>query len=308
MEGLTEVSAAMLGLAFQFLMEIGGTAANIMSGSGNSVFGQISAQLGKLVKNYMVLFQSLGYAISILFFMFALLNLITSEQLTLEQFIKKFCWLFVGIAVVSLSPMFLEKITEFGDAFTTMIVKNNLQLTNGDTDLAVNNMLKKALQTVVTDNPDYNEIQKLVFSLVMCLISVAIGLSLALVALVMLGIVYVIGFSWIIEKNVRGLFLPIGLSMFSDDGWRGAGGRYFRKFLAVCCNGAVIAFIGKITNGCIAIAYKVAFNDSLVKGTDFLTQFLPALLKSEVVVLGVAAAAITAMFKSQQIINDAFGA
>lgn len=308
MDGLTDVSADMLGLAFKFLSDIGGTAANIMSGSGNSAFGQISVQLSKLVQNYMMLFQSLGYAISIMFFMFALLNLITSEQLTLEQFIKKFCWLFVGIALVGLSPMFFEKITAFGDAFTTMIVQNRFELTGGSSDTALHDTLATALKTVIKDNPDYNEIQKLVFSLVMCLISVAIGLSLALVALVMLGIVYVIGFSWIIEKNVRGLFLPIGLSMFSDEGWRGAGGRYFRKFLAVCCNGAVIAFIGKITNGCIAIAYKVAFTNGLSDGNSFLGDFLPALLKSEVVVLGVAAAAIAAMFKSQQIVNDTFGA
>ena len=40
------------------------------------------------------------------------------------------------------------------------------------------------------------------------------------------------------------MFFPIAMGLMSDDGWRGAGGRYLKKFLAVCCQSAVLVVIG----------------------------------------------------------------
>jgi hypothetical protein len=111
-------------------------------------------------------------------------------------------------------------------------------------------------------------------------------------------VTYFIAFSRIIELCVRGAFLPIGLSLMSDDGWHGAGGRYLKKFIAIVCQGAVLVAIAQIT-GKIMEAFM----------TNIMTNFtLGNATSSILMMVCIGIACVSVMFKSIGITNDIFGA
>lgn len=300
-ETILEYAAGLLSMSTDLLTDIGDSAANILSTSSTSVFGRISLALHDTAVYLTPALQGVGYGIAIMFFLFNLLNLITSDQLTLEQFIKKFCWLFVGIAVVALAPNFFDKCVEFGDAFTTLITGQKFTVPTDATEDFTGKVYEAFCASVSGDG-----IPAFVGAIICFIIAAAIGLSLALASAILVALVYVVGFQRLLRLNIRGAFLPIGLALFSDEGWRGAGGRYFRSFLSVCCQGAVIAIIGKVTTGCIQIAYNFAFAKSIVN-QDFLKLFVN-LLSAETIVIGVAVASVAMLFESQRVIADVFGA
>lgn len=82
----------------------------------------------------------------------------------------------------------------------------------------------------------------------------AMGLSMEMVLLmffriVSFGITVAVIFivlTRIMELYVRGAFLPVAAAMMSDDGWRGSGGRYFRKLLSLATQNAVVLVIANV--------------------------------------------------------------
>jgi hypothetical protein len=123
-------------------------------------------------------------------------------------------------------------------------------------------------------------------------------IGIELVMLVMEVITWMLAFTRLLEICVRGMFLPIGLSLMSDDGWHGAGGRYLKKFIAVVCQSAVLIAIAKITTLILTSA-----------ATGMVTNLnMSTIIQSLLVMVMVAIACVSVMFKSVGICNDIFGA
>lgn len=305
---IAEIIATLYDCAIMLLSDVGYAAADIMNKDGESILGQASSLIEEAVGNFMPSLQGIGYGISIMFFLFNFLNMVTTDNLTLEQFIKKFCWLFVGIALVSLAPTFYEKIIQFGDAFTKMIADKTFGPTENEASSIINKVLQDAF-------PDKISIADTLIYICTLIVSILIPLLMILGAVVLYVIVYIIAVTRALELNVRGAFLPIGLSLFSDEGWRGAGGRYLRKFFAVAAQGAGIAMIGKVMGGLINFSFSASLKDISVNNGNVITgdvitllQTTVGLLKGTIVAIGIGCACVMAMFKVQQIISDVFGA
>ena len=118
-----------------------------------------------------------------------------------------------------------------------------------------------------------------------------------------------------LEIIIRGAFLPLGIAALAEDGWRGAGGRYFKRLFALMLQASLILFIS------LAISF---IRDSMLKnmidglygsttGTvmesfgSFGVAILAPLI-STLFILAVTVAGIAAMFKSIQMANDIVGA
>lgn len=120
-------------------------------------------------------------------------------------------------------------------------------------------------------------------------------------------LVYVIAFTRLIELCARGCFIPIAAGLVSDDGWRGAGGRYFRKFLAICSQSAILVVIGKIAS----YALGTIGNSILTNLPSLVTAGTMGILNiggQLAIMIGIGIAMVSVMFKSIGIVNDAFGA
>lgn len=105
------------------------------------------------------------------------------------------------------------------------------------------------------------------------------------------------------EMSVRASFMPIAFALLADDGWRGAGGRYIRKYLAICCQSVVLCMIG----GLHSIAFNkliLVFNTNIAEGGAADGSVPGAML----FMFGLSFATISLMFKSIGIVNDVFGA
>ena len=304
---ISELVASLFGAAIDLLSSIGLMASDILNTDGTTFISEIDNLLSKAIEAFMPSLQGIGYGIAIMFFLFNFLNMVTTDNLTLEQFIKKFCWLFVGIAMVSLAPTFFNKIIQFGDAFTKMVAKNTF-LHPGD---GVN--IKQIDALLVDTLPEKVDDSLLFMYMGLMVVCIIIPLIIMIGSAIIYGVIYVIAFTRILEINVRGAFLPIGLSLFSDECWRGAGGRYLRKFLAIACQGAGIAMIGQVMSSAISLAFSYSISaieppDTLLDEATLFLEMTVELLKAGTISLAIAAACVMAMFKAQQIISDVFGA
>ena len=247
-----------------------------------SVSSAMDAIINLMTGTLMDLFQSLGFAIAMLFFIIALVDLSSSDRLTMEFFIKFFSKFVLAIFMISEAPQIvigcinlgngicnlLSDVEEVGEFLTWETVYNSVRETLNDRGTGI----IAGIKNVVAGLP---------------------VLIISLVGLALKAIVYVIAFSRIFELGVRGSFLPVAMGLMSDDGWKGSAGRYIKKFMAVCSQGAVIVMIGYLFK---AIAGY------------FIKDFVATLAVGDLVMMiGVSVACISVMFKSLGFINDVFG-
>lgn len=290
-------------LAPMFLLEqVGAVTTAAVSFSGNSAMGTIATALNTGIKSFMPTIMSLAYLITFMFFLLGLIDLCISERLTFEAFVKQFAFLALGWGAIYFSPEVYDAIFKFGNAFSTFIGSTfnpGLSGSNPNTytalDSALTNLLSQGNMTWV----------------ILLLLSTIITPITLLISAGLLVVIYVISFSRLIEIAVRGCLMPIGFSLLSEDGWRGAGGRFFKKMLALCCQGGAIAMIGKIIEGIVLIVQKDAFTQLSVDIADGVFEayknFVIGIISGEVIVVGAAVAGIAILFKSLQLINEAFG-
>lgn len=307
-EIMCEVTASLYTAPIDLLKSIGTIAAETTSSTSNgTLISQISDQLKSATSAFIPTLQSLGFALVICFFIIQLIELTMSERLTLELFMKSFAKVGVGIGLVFAAPNIYTLLIEFADAFTSDIAGVNYSIT------ATNKLDQLAIDSIIKDIMT-NYCANTASSIWIALLAVGVlcAIIVSLVAAILIVIVYVINITRIIELNIRGCLLPIGFALLADDGWRGAGGRYIRKFLAVAAQGAALALVGKITSGILDLASNEMFTSltelSNLGTLDGLGILVSTLLGGFAVMLAAGVASIGAMFKSQQIINDAFGA
>ena len=297
-----DMASTLYGLVISAVNWVGSTAANETTGG---IMGILQTYLKEGVRTGMLGLQSFGYAICTMFFLIQLLELAMSEQFTLEYFIKYFSKLVVGYIAVFYAPEIYDKLVDLGNALAD-IVKDITLLSEYDgptVDIqeALYNTFDQTTQTAGAGAA----VLLLVFSILMIV-------PMLLAALCEFVIVYIILATRLFEMAIRGLFLPVAMALLSDDGWKGSGGRYLKKFLAICAQGSVLVLIGKLstmaqTYATIAQAQGLGQASPATTTGEALLIILDS-VKILCVAVAIAAAAISIMFKSINVVNDVFGA
>lgn len=257
------------------------------------VTAKVQAGLTSAASNVTSSMQAVALAIAMLFFLIALLELSTSERLTLEFFIKFFSKLAISIFLIYMIPTIITTVVQFGGALATEY--NNAKLVDATTEKDLRDTIEKS----VMDMYNAGSVAKwplIITALLYCGMLKLVGLALSVIA-------YIVCVSRLLEMTVRGCFLPIAVALISDDGWRGAGGRYIRKYIAICSQGAVLVMVGKLTNYVMGIAATQIFATTTGGGGT-----IGDILSNCAIFLAIAIASVSLMFKSIGIVNDAFGA
>lgn len=234
----------------------------------------------------------IGCAIAILFFMISLIEFAMSDRLTIESFVKFFAKVAIPLFLIPLSATLCSKLIDFGTGISQTII-DTLNATTVDAKSLESFGLN--LAQAILDEKSFKGITGALFAMLSYGIE---GLILKLVSLILVGIVYIIAFSRILEMGVRMAFMPIALGLIADDGWRGSAGRYIKKFLALASQSAVMVVIGVVYNRISTTPMTAIINKgSCIPGlSDF------------VIMIGLAIAVVSIMFKSIGFINDVFGA
>lgn len=263
-------------------MNVGKFLLNAMGGEPDSIGATVKSAVMSEIGSYNTFFQGIGMAIALLFFLMAMIDLSTSERLTLEFFIKFFSKLVIALFLIDMAPELVNKIVEFGDAVMT-------QMSNSNGFEETDELIKQYRNYLETSDPRTHWILLIVQS------ACTVGL-IYIISFVVIVVAYIVGFTRLLELGVRGAFMPIALGLIADDGWRGPGGRYIRKFIAVCVQGAALIVISTVSSKAMGMT-----GVGVVSGND--GGFIGLLS-----IAGLAFATISMMFKSIGIINDVFGA
>lgn len=227
---------------------------------------------------------SIGIAIVLLFFIISLVELAISDRMTPELFIKYFSKFVIAAVLVDKSSVLIKACVGFGNALTV-----SFSGSNADAALTYNDVF----------NNYFSYFMGLESSWILIVIGALFSILLIYIASIIVTVItYLVAFTRIMEMGVRGAFMPIALGLMADDGWKGPAGRYIKKFLAVCSQGAVLALLGTLSSKVML----VCADNVMTPGTG------PSSLGSFIVILGIGFATCTLMFKSIGIINDVFGA
>lgn len=289
------VYAQCVGFVFKAIF----SGANIMTGSNEGAVMSVAQNYinNTLVQNGIKILTPVGGAIALMFFIFSLVQLGQEERLTLEIFVKHFAKFFVSLVLILNSYNIYKAFFDFGKEITDYLVgSTGGRLTVSDSDItAISEFMQYSLFTKDKAGLGPDDSLNIWEGIGTFASTLPIGLLLLIVSAALLGIMYFIAFSRILELGARGVFLPVALGLIADDGWRGAGGRYIKKLLAIASQIAVLVVISVAAANIIS---KVA--TSILMGQE--------ILGSLVAFLGVGFAVVSVMFKSIGLVNDVFGA
>lgn len=261
-------------------------------GTYTSVENAILAFLSRDVTNVMA---SIAIALATLFFVISLLDLAMTDRFTFEYFIKFGSKFAVSLVLIVMCSDLTQLISDFAASFCGVIgplIDSGLAEEVTDVETSVYDSL------MATSTGFFNQ------SWIMVVIAGIFNMGiLSIFSLILLVVVYLVAFTRLMEMSVRAAFMPIAFALLADDGWRGAGGRYIRKYLAICCQSVVLCMIG----GLHSIAFNeliLVFNNNIEHGAAADGSVPGAML----LMFGLSFAAISLMFKSIGIVNDVFGA
>ncbi len=271
--------------SIKMLVGVGKTMSDVFTGGDAYGLGAAAEAMQTSVKDALLIPAcSIGTVICFACWLFAVFELVIQDRLTPETFVKSFARLVFGMVAIDLTSAIYEHIAGtdgFGNLFTQMVA-DALKLENPTVDIAFD---------LDPDEWFTAAINAILFNTV-CLLTTG----------VMAVVSYIVQITRIIEIAVRGSLLGIAVGMLADDGWKGPGGRYIKKFIAVCCQGAVLVLIGGIVSKLMAKLVEGAFSTPF--SIDTIGQYWAALF----ICIGVGLAGISIMFKSLGYVNDLFGA
>lgn len=290
---------------------------------------------------------SIAIAISMIFFLISIIQLVTEDRFTPEFLVKFFAKFIIAFCIILWSPKILAAMIDFGDALARAIASGASGLSE-DTG----GFNPDALEAVVKNHSLYHyknvgwdnwpregwlsvsaksdaakmEVWGLFESLQFWIEGAMLGifkfLSYLLNAIVMFIVV-----SRIIELYVRGAFLPIAAGLMSDDGWKGSGGRYFRKLMSLATQTAAVVLVASVFGVITKTAIGSIFTSSilgkygvthcstledLATCTTCLDQIdapidIPV-MKPMLICMVLCAAGLGVMFKTIHIMDDIWGA
>lgn len=272
---------------------------DIMSGGDpKTQMGLLTSKLAEVVSGQiMESLMVLAYSLAVLFFLIAMIQLVNQDRLTIEVFIKFFAKLVISIFCISITPTIYEYSLKFGDELSRLFAGLNMGADGSDITSVSPEIVTQLDEKLGTNIAGY---------ISACLMSFVSIIPICILAMGIRIITYVIAFTRIIELNVRACFLPIASALMSDDGWRGTGGRYIRKFVAICCQSAVLVCVAKIGTYAFSILSKNIIENlaGTISGTG---NPIMAMGGDLVILCGLGVAMVSVMMKSIGIVNDAFG-
>jgi len=291
-DAMLKTTAKIYAGVFEDANSLGKCMEDVFIPANGTMVAKVSKALQDAVVAFLPSMQALALAISVVFFLIALLELTTQERLTLEFFIKFFGKLVISIALIASCETLTKNLMLFGEGFGTMFKS------------FVPGVSATGTAPTEADLYDIFNASDVHWSQII-LSAISVGTPMALATKVLLIITYMVAFSRLIELCARGMFMPIAFALISDDGWRGAGGRYIRKFIAVCAQIAVLIVVAKITTGVMSLSTEEVLS-AIQEAADY-NSLTEAMSKQMTICVGVGFASTQAMFKSISIISDAFG-
>lgn len=289
---------------------------------------ELSGNLQNLcMTKLMPAFSGVGIAIAVTYFLISIISLVTEDRLTPEFLAKFFAKLAISVAVIMWSDTILKAIIEFGDAmgrmfsnWTTADFLNTSTTLNTEFDLFANAFIDEVCAdygftctgTFSKHNLVWKETSNAIgiigaigAALTLLLNSVLLTLLSYLVLPIVSAIIYFIEISRLIELYIRGSLLPIAAGVMADDGWRGTGGRYIKKILALATQKIVLSLTCTMTS---AMAVNYLLSQLKTAAGDGAVAFIAASFSMMITAIVICFAGIAFMFKSLQVVNDLWGA
>lgn len=303
--------------------------------SGASWLTTLQGNLESLcINKLMPAFAGVGMAVSVTYFLISIIGLVTEDRFTPEFLAKFFAKLAISVAVIMWSDTILVAIIDFGDAMGNMFINwtaNDFVGSSGsDMNSTFSNFARTLMNTVqnethlkitgsaeikygwVTQNFEWYKngsdiglggaIGK---SLGILLSSALLTIISSFVMPLMSGAVYFVEVSRNIELYIRGSLLPIAAGVMSDDGWRGAGGRYIKKILALATQKIVLSLTCVMTS---AMTSMYLMSELSTAAGNSIDNFMNTSFTVIVTAIVICIAGLSFLFKSLQVVNDLWGA
>lgn len=252
----------------------------------------------------------IGLAILAIHFLIGMIELTTSDRMTIEVWIKYWAKFIIGIAAIFYAGELFDLIWKFGTAMVPFVTGLFLNSSAGSADVRLT-LFKSNLvmiDNIIGDGGVVTAIFYAFSSLIFNAVTILLALILAVVPLILT-------ITRIIEIVIRAAFLPIGIAALADDGWHGSGGRYFKKLFAVALQASIIMFICLIMRFVrLQVAAGMSGNlaytwdNDMAMGLESFGMAIISPVLSAVALILISAAGIAAMFKSIQMANDIVGA
>ena len=273
--------------------------------SAGSVSANFAKMITAIVDNGIPIFQGMGIALALLFNFIGIIELASQDQLTPEKLIKQLAKFAAAFGAIMYAKEICYGIINLGNWFiqtTGKAMASAASATGNFTSIgefAVNNntggMTKTLSYILGKDNisaADQNVIVKNAMEMAFHKVLKGSGVSTAITLYVQSFNMYIpallmniatcvcffMALSRGLELGIRTIFMPVPMGLMAEDGWRGAGGRYIKKYMAVASQGMVMiaavkvmqVFIGAVMN---TVMYGV-FSAAIKYDTDYITEWL----------------------------------
>ncbi len=268
----------------------------LLKGFSSSLNGAFSKARALLKTSVLPPLQAIGFGLVAMFFLIKLVEHTISQQMTLESFFKMFTKLAVGVFAIEYSPQIFDLFFNLGEELATLVGSS----ISGSSVSAQSNvqLIACKLADQMTEAGGLSWMLTIVFTGIVTII-------MFLICIVLLIIAFVVSFTRIFEVLIRGSFLPLGLAFLAENGWQGGGGRYFKKYLACCCQCMVLVLEGNILTYLLSKVMPSA-TDQLANSGFWGASGL-VMVPTFIIAVALAISGFGVMFKSQGVVNDIFG-
>lgn len=285
-----------------------------------------TAVIGDGTNGWMNSMEVIAFAIALSFFIISIVTAAMGEKLTPEHMIHQGAKLALAVAGIMWSPVLLEGIVEFGDAFGNAFagISTTMQYNGAVTIPTATNKWHEAMNRVYSLSDEalgvdgiFTEISS--FLIIAMYNGFGFVFTILIIPIIEICMVFV-QITRYIELYVRGTFLPIAMGVMTDEGWRGAGGRYIRKIMAVACQNAAVLMTLNVTGVMLStvvgtevqkaaqdVINYINTHQNTLKAATLCSELGSVLPKTIVVGIVVCVAGIAFMFKSIQVMDDLWG-
>lgn len=313
---------------YQALVDNAGAIFANTGGSGAAgTFTTICQKISGVSTVWSGTFASLGMVMAFVAWVIAVVDLTIQDRLSPETFVKSFAKLGLGIGLCGATSAIIIGINEFADGFTSDVANLSISQAQytaahgGHTNInsasdyqqymgegdSTSGLFSSMSKQDLIDSMTGDGKGGLVDGLSIYIQAIFFWIPAVLGVMALTVVMYLIAFSRIMEKAVRETFLGISFGLLADDGWRGPGARYIKKYVAIVCQGGVLTLLCKIYGLAITTAFN-AMAEALANAGGDINAISSALTESQMVVWGCGFATLGLMFKSIGILNDLFGA
>lgn len=297
----------LLGFMADSLAKIGITIGQMVqldfSGVGLTGLTEAIKGFDNVFDNTLDVMKTIGFALCLFFFIMTLVDLFTSERLSFEIFWKHFLKLILGVFMVGNAEKVKEFVIKFGNAFMSDVNTGLIGLSNFKPDDFKNPFTHSENDIFLQAITEFAATKPLGWMMLLG-IAFLVGIFCLIIGLIINGSAILIAFSRFLELYLRCTFLPVALALMTDDGWRGAGGRYIKKIIAVSVQGVALIIIGSLIGSAVGSIFTSL---TTIEASLEIGDMLDMCLSTIVVTLGFGLAGLSLMFKSMGIVNDIFG-